>query len=251
MQEYITQKLYEHFTFQKVLDNVQGRMRATQWFGENNTTFYKTLGKDGHGGIDFRATIGTPSYAAIDGTVIGVFSDEYRDGITGEYVKYESEVVTIDGDEYKIILNHYHLHKANVKKGDNVVAGQKICETGNTGKYTSGPHLHFNVKPYVKKDGKWEIAFYENGYYGDIDPYPFFFRQDFTSAPDDEPVLLPKRLYKSISSPKVYYQNKYNKPVWIEDGETFDFGVLEGWWKHPIQEVRGKLKEDLILNVKV
>lgn len=251
MEEFITQKLYEHFTFHKVLDNQHGgRMHVTQWYDQNLAEFYKNMGMKGHGALDLRASIGTPSYAAIDGTVVGVYSNEYHDGTQGEFVKYVSEEVEIEDDMYRLEIMHYHLHKALVKAGDTVKAGQEICLTGNTGKYTKGAHLHFEVIPYIKKGEKWEKAFVNNGYLGKVDPYPFFFRNDVVTRPPSEPLLLPKKLYKSISSPKVCYMNSLNKPRWIKDPVMFEEGTAEGWWGgwHEIIEVRAKLKEDLTYN---
>ena len=39
-----------------------------------------------------------------------------------------------------------HLSKIEVQKGQKVIAGQKIAVSGNTGKNTTGPHLHLSCK---------------------------------------------------------------------------------------------------------
>lgn len=56
--------------------------------------------------------------------------------------------------EYKMGLacigRYFHLAKACVKKGDIVVTGQKIGVAGNTGKYTTGRHLHVELDKDLK-----------------------------------------------------------------------------------------------------
>ena len=39
-----------------------------------------------------------------------------------------------------------HLSRIDVQKGQKVLAGQKIAVSGNTGKHTTGPHLHLSCK---------------------------------------------------------------------------------------------------------
>ena len=90
-----------------------------------------------HEGIDIAAKIGTPVNAADGGKVI--FS-----GTSGAYGK----LVKIDhGGGF--VTYYAHNSKLLVSKGDKVFKGQKIAESGNTGRST-GPHLHFEVR----KNGK-------------------------------------------------------------------------------------------------
>jgi len=133
----------------------------TQPWGVNFVGFYKRLGMKGHNGVDFRAKKGCDLFSSHVGIVT--------------YAKYEpgggNTIViasTLEGLGYKTI--YCHLSKILVKKGDIVTAGQKIGETGNTGKYTTGSHLHFGLKKIY--DGKTIDK--DNGYKGAIDPSKYF-----------------------------------------------------------------------------
>ena len=85
-----------------------------------------------HDGVDFRAEIGTPVLASMDGTVEVVT----QNWLYGKYIiiKHHNGYKTLYG----------HLNSYNVKKGEKVTRGKKIAESGNTGNST-GPHLHFGV----------------------------------------------------------------------------------------------------------
>ncbi len=94
--------------------------------------------KIGHMGIDIVAKVGTPVAAAASGYV--VFADyTVRDG-------------------YMIIINHsdgyvtvYKHCSALLKRARDIVTGGEIIAlSGNSGKMTTGPHLHFEIW----KDGK-------------------------------------------------------------------------------------------------
>ena len=74
---------------------------------------------------------------------------------TISYIGYDEgggNMVVIDhGDGYKTIYMHLQDDSwGSLKKGSKVKNGQNIGKVGNTGKYTTGPHLHFAMK----KDGK-------------------------------------------------------------------------------------------------
>jgi murein DD-endopeptidase MepM/ murein hydrolase activator NlpD len=89
-----------------------------------------------HYGIDFSMPIGSAVKASASGIVI--FAD-----------------YTIN-DGYKIILSHSkgfitiykHLSQILVKERDFVKQGDIIGLSGNTGKMTTGPHLHFEIWKY-------------------------------------------------------------------------------------------------------
>jgi len=89
--------------------------------------------KEKHYAIDIAAKTGTPVKAVADGTVI--FSEWTAE--TG----------------YVIIIEHtngflsVYKHNATLlkKQGDLVVAGEVIATVGNTGEFTTGPHLHFEL----------------------------------------------------------------------------------------------------------
>lgn len=57
-----------------------------------------------------------------------------------------------------------HLSKISVAEGEMIARGGAIGLSGNTG-LSTGPHLHFGVKP--------NSAQMDNGYYGKVDPAPY------------------------------------------------------------------------------
>lgn len=93
-----------------------------------------------HTGVDIAGSgcNGDPVVAAAAGTVIkATYSNSY-----GNYV-----VIDHGGG---ITTLYAHSSKLLVKTGDKVKAGQEIMKVGTTG-YSTGPHLHFEVR----KDGKY------------------------------------------------------------------------------------------------
>jgi uncharacterized protein YgiM (DUF1202 family) len=87
-----------------------------------------------HSGIDFAAPQGTPVYSAEDGTIS---TAEWNNGGYGNLiiVKHADDLTTYYG----------HLYKMSVKGTQKVKRGELIGEVGSTG-YSTGPHLHFEVR---------------------------------------------------------------------------------------------------------
>lgn len=86
-----------------------------------------------HPGFDLAAPTGTPVQAAAAGTITHA-------GPAGTY----GNLVTVrhaDGFETR----YAHLSAVDVKVGDSVGVGQEIGKVGTTG-YSTGPHLHFEVR---------------------------------------------------------------------------------------------------------
>ena len=92
-----------------------------------------------HKGVDFGAPIGTPIYAAGDGTIqiIGPASGY------GNYIRIKHTAT------YGTAYGHISRFAAGLRVGSRVRQGQVIAYVGMTGRAT-GPHLHFEVI----KDGK-------------------------------------------------------------------------------------------------
>lgn len=86
-----------------------------------------------HTGLDFAAPVGTPIYAAHEGTV-------HSAGPAGAYGNL---IVIKHGDGTRTF--YAHLSEIDVLPKQKVQRGQTIGALGNTGN-SSGPHLHFEVR---------------------------------------------------------------------------------------------------------
>lgn len=86
-----------------------------------------------HPYIDIAAQTGTMVYAVLDGTVIA----SYWNDDTGYVIQiqHSNDLVSI----YK------HNEQLLKKVGDKVTAGTPIAFVGNTGRLSTGPHLHFEL----------------------------------------------------------------------------------------------------------
>lgn len=106
----------------------------TQKFGENPQWYPLT---QGHNGIDFGIPLRTDIYATLPGKVVRVAGDNsgYGNHIR---ISHDDNLLSLYGH-----LDERNYHTVN--EGDNVVAGQHIGFSGNTGRST-GPHLHFEVR---------------------------------------------------------------------------------------------------------
>ena len=88
---------------------------------------------EGHYGTDYSLTVGSPVFAACNGYII--FSD---------YVAEEG---------YMVILAHYggyisvykHCSQLFKRTRERVMQGELIALSGNSGRLTTGPHLHFEI----------------------------------------------------------------------------------------------------------
>lgn len=85
-----------------------------------------------HNGIDMATAMGTPIYAALDGTVSS----------TGYDVTYGNYVIITHHSGYQTMYGH--MSKILVSKGKKVTTATRIGLVGNTGQST-GPHVHFTV----------------------------------------------------------------------------------------------------------
>ncbi len=96
----------------------------------------KSQGLHGYNAVDLAAPIGTPIYAAAEGTVIIARSGGYNGGY-GSYVviSHPNGTQTLYG----------HASKVLVTQGQVVSRGDKIALLGNSGKST-GPHVHFEIR---------------------------------------------------------------------------------------------------------
>lgn len=123
-----------------MISPVQGRV-SSEWSKSrlNPATGRRTS----HAGIDIAAPVGTDVVAAFGGTVEEVRTNSYPgDPRLWEGLKSGNFVRIRNTDNARQWYGH--LSKVNVKKGQKVVAGQKIGEVGATGKVT-GPHVHLET----------------------------------------------------------------------------------------------------------
>ncbi|MFO7863990.1 MAG: M23 family metallopeptidase [Salinivirgaceae bacterium] len=87
----------------------------------------------GHFGIDIVTEIASPVHAALAGTVISS-SWSLKTGHTLQ-IQHSSNIITV----YK------HNESLIKEQGDVVSAGETVAFVGNSGEYSTGPHLHFEL----------------------------------------------------------------------------------------------------------
>jgi len=92
-------------------------------------------GVGGHSGTDFKAPVGTPVYSGFKGRVTRANWN----------VRVNGYCVEIDHPKKGIKTLYLHLSRVIVKPGQIIKAGQKIAESGNTGR-TFAPHLHYEIQ---------------------------------------------------------------------------------------------------------
>jgi len=153
------QQLAQHYNF---INPLEWTIK-TQNFGVNKE-YYEHLGIEGHDGLDLRARTPLPCYAVCDGEIAGAGFDATGGGL----VKIMTDPKIIDGQSVQLEILYYHLSSVSVTAGKRVMQGDQIAFTGNTGGLSTGPHLHFAIRPYY--DGKVD---WNNGFRGKVDPEPF------------------------------------------------------------------------------
>ncbi len=89
--------------------------------------------KEKHYAVDIIVAKNTPVKATADGTVI-----------FAEWTAETGHVVIIE-HSYELISVYKHNASLTKQQGDLVKAGEVIAMAGNTGEYTTGPHLHFEL----------------------------------------------------------------------------------------------------------
>jgi murein DD-endopeptidase MepM/ murein hydrolase activator NlpD len=105
-----------------------------------------------HTGLDYSAPAGTPILATADGRV-------YFAGASAGYGHIILIDHTVNGQRVSSGYAHMFGERIYVRAGDPVTAGQHIADIGMSG-YTTGPHLHFEIRP----GGGWSAP---------VDPEPW------------------------------------------------------------------------------
>lgn len=98
-----------------------------------------------HKGVDYRAAIGTPVYAAVSGTVVHAGKHVFRKGwgfAFGIHVIVDN--VRFPDGSAGLWAGYCHLSKVTCKVGQKIKKGDVIGLSGNTGRSTA-PHLHFQI----------------------------------------------------------------------------------------------------------
>ncbi len=125
---------------------------VTQDFGVN-PELYRQYGMKGHNGIDLRAAVGTPVYAAGSGVV--TFAGSGHPWMGAE----AGNCILLKHNGF--YTGYAHLSQIKVRNGQQVSKGQLIGLSGESGA-AYGPHLHFEV---LKDPPNWN-----NGYKGRVNP---------------------------------------------------------------------------------
>jgi murein DD-endopeptidase MepM/ murein hydrolase activator NlpD len=125
-----------------------------------------------HNGVDYHAPIGTPVWAVADGTVTRA---GYEPG--GGNTVCVRHAMSFESC-------YLHLSKIHVKVGQKVAQKTVIAESGNTGKLTTGPHLHFGLK----RGGAWVNPLNQN--FPRADPLPKDLLPDFKAHIADARAML-------------------------------------------------------------
>lgn len=135
-------------------------------------SFYESVGLNGHNGLDISANRWQPIYASCEGVVEEVQTEEAK-GL-GIGIITENKYFCVEtGQEEHFKHRYWHFIGFNVNKGDKVKIGDLVGYADSTG-YSSGDHLHFELKPVRKNSkGEWYNALQTNGYYGCVDPSPY------------------------------------------------------------------------------
>jgi hypothetical protein len=145
---------------------------VTQGFGEHKLD-YSEYGLIGHNGIDYACPVGTQIYAVAQGVVTKIQTDP---GGYGLHIRIQHP----NGVKPEFRTIYAHLSNVAVSLGQEVAKGKMIGRSGNTG-YSTGPHLHFEMRlePPVN-----------NGYGGAVDPTPYF---ETIQDESEKPVSLPEK----------------------------------------------------------
>lgn len=92
-------------------------------------------GKDSfHTGID----IGVPEGTRVNAAAGGIVTEAGNSDVYGNFVKIKHD------DNY--VTFYAHCSEITVETGTVVRQGECVARSGNTGRYSTGPHLHFEVQ---------------------------------------------------------------------------------------------------------
>ena len=119
----------------------KGRFRVTQAGGGK----FSHKGPKNRYAVDISMPVGTPVYAARDGTVVDMKMHFTKAGLDPAAHGKANYIRLRHADGTMTVYVHLQHESQVVKLGQKVRAGDLIARSGNTG-YTTGPHLHFAVQ---------------------------------------------------------------------------------------------------------
>jgi len=100
---------------------------------------------DSYYAVDFEMPVGTNIYAARSGVVFDVAGTNFAGGTDPDkYIDNANLIRILHDDGTYAVYAHLNKNTVRVRLGEQVVRGQYIADSGNTG-FSSGPHLHFAV----------------------------------------------------------------------------------------------------------
>lgn len=128
--------------------------RVTMPFKATETKWYSEAKP--HRGVDispFPGAVGAPVRMPLHGTVIYVGEHTYagREIVTRHVAPFDFGATTLSGAVLTTAegtIFHFrstHHSAILVSEGEEVAAGQVIAHVGNTGAYTTGPHVHLEL----------------------------------------------------------------------------------------------------------
>ncbi|MGM7776145.1 M23 family metallopeptidase [Arthrobacter sp. KNU-44] len=139
---------------------------AQEFYNFNGTLypngFYRSLGWNGHNGIDYGCFEGDPVEAVCDGVIEYVGPGNNHPLLTGG-----GNTILLRNDELGMRFEYLHLSQQNVFAGQRVKVGQVIGLSGATGAATA-PHLHLGAIPVGNVDQN-------DGWRGRVDPTPYLY----------------------------------------------------------------------------
>lgn len=183
----------EKFLYQPVTP-----FRIAQYFGEDRACVSTTDGKTvisketeakcpvgytslytqtkGHNGLDIPAKRWQPVYAAHDGIVAEVQTEIER-GLGVGIVSNEKRFFSETGKKENYKSRYWHFIALDVHLKDEVKTGDLIGYADSTG-YSTGDHLHFELKPVVILEWENGLPIYNNvvqnnGFLGAVNPLPY------------------------------------------------------------------------------
>jgi murein DD-endopeptidase MepM/ murein hydrolase activator NlpD len=109
------------------------------------TSDYGQRGKRFHEGIDLKARVGTPVFAAQSGVVLYAHRK-----VRG----YGNMIVLRHPKHYTTVYAHHS--RLLVQAGQKVHKGQPIALSGRSGRCT-GPHLHFELRRGLESMNPWQV----------------------------------------------------------------------------------------------